>query len=226
MPEHDSGPQRPAWFEQALACFQEALDLTDRDETPGFYGVILHDIADLHMAAGDVHEAAAYFRESIGYKEKADDPGDLATTMIALGDCLIGCGERTEARAVLDQTKELLAQNTGTIESARRAVRLHSLGQSYRVLGGRGQEGAYIEALTVYQAALGLIDAEADPGPYAAVLEDIGDVHRAQGRLREAHTSYAEAVGHMRRHEGEGAKRSLASLLRALGRIRRQIGEL
>lgn len=223
MPGQDCSPPQPTWFVQSLACFQEALELTDPEDAPGLYGIILHDIAELHLEIDDLQEAADRFRESISYKEKADNPSDLVITRIAYGDCLIRSGERTEARAVLDRTRDLLSENAGTIDSSRRAVRLHSLGQSFEALGARGQEGAYSEALAAYQEALGLLSAETDSGSYATVLENIGDVYQAQGNLQEARASYTKAVECMR-HE-EGAERRVAALLRVLGRVHHQIGK-
>ncbi|WP_063748966.1 tetratricopeptide repeat protein [Streptomyces sp. NRRL B-24484] len=220
MPD-DREPQGPSWFGQALTCFQGALDLTDPDKDPGSYGVILHDIADTHRAVGDNPQAAAYYRQSIEYKYRADSPADLATTMIAFGDCLIDCGEPVEALAALDQAGEIIGQ---VREATRQAVGFRDLGLAYERLGNRGIKDAYTKALNNYQASLKLINPEIESGSYATVLRDIGDVHKAQGRLSEAHASYKEALEHLRRHDG--SERVMASLLISLGRISRQIGTL
>ncbi|MFI7337280.1 FxSxx-COOH system tetratricopeptide repeat protein [Streptomyces sp. NPDC050085] len=217
-------PDASSWFTQALLCFEEALELTDPVENPGLYGIIQHDIAETHRAAGDLRTAATHYRLSLEHQQAGDDPGNLVTTMIALGDCLIGCGELTQARAAMDETQDFLGQAAHAMEPARRAVRLHGLGQSYELLGSRGQETAYDKALSNYQEALGLIPVENDPVSYGTVLQNIGDVHRAQDRLTEAHTSYTEAADHMRR--GDSPQRNLVSVLLDLGRVRRRIGSL
>jgi len=105
-----------------------------------------------------------------------------------------------------------------------RAVRIHSLGNGYESLGGEGQEDAYAEALEAYQAALGLIDADADPGSYGTVLRDIGDVYQGQGRLAESAAAYEDAVQHVRGHPE--LQRTLASILIDLGRARRRMAEM
>ena len=217
-------PQEPSWFEQSLAAFQEALGLIDREREPGVYGVVLHDIGDVHSAAGDLQQAAASYRDAVKYKLLADDPGDLATTLVALGSCLVNADEPTEARSVLDQAKEVLSREAGRIDRRLRAIRLQELGRGYEQLGGRGQPGAYGQALTAYTAALQLVDAQADPAFYGTLLQDIGDVHSAEGRLREAVAAYEKAVERLR--GVADARGSLPSLLVNLGRVRRRIGAL
>jgi tetratricopeptide (TPR) repeat protein len=217
-------PQEPSWFEQSLAAFQEALGLIDREREPGAYGVVLHDIGDVHAAAGDLQQAAASYRDAVKYKLLADDPGDLASTLAALGSCLVGADEPTEARSVLDQAKEVLSKGAGRIDRRLRAIRLQELGRAYEELGGRRQAGAYGEALTAYTAALELVDAQADPAFYGTLLQDIGDVHLAEGRLREAVAAYEKAVERLR--GVADARGRLPSLLVSLGRVRRRIGAL
>jgi len=184
----------------------------------------LHEIADVHTAAGDLQAATASYRDAAKYKLLADDPGDLAATLVALGTCLIHTDEPTEARSTLDQAKELLSREGSKIERRLRAIRLHELGRAFEELGGRKQQGAYGEALAAYTAALELVDAKTDPGFYGTLLQDIGDVHTADGRLREAAVAYEKAVEHLR--GAEDAKGRLPSALISLGRARRRIGKL
>src|SRR5512132_775618 len=224
MPGRRGSPLEPSWFVQALAAFQEALELVDRDKDPGLYGMVLHELADVHTATGDLQAAAASYRDAAKYKRLVGDPGDLAPTLVALGTCLIRADEPTEARSTLDQAKELLSKEGSRIERRLRAIRLQELGRAYEELGGRKQPGAYGEALTAYTAALELVDAETDPGFYGTVLQDIGDVHGAEGRLSEAVVAYEKAVEHLRRAEDASDRLPLA--LVSLGRVRRRFGTL
>jgi tetratricopeptide (TPR) repeat protein len=219
-----SSPLEPSWFDQALAAFQEALELVDRDKDPGLYGMILHELADVHTVTGDLQAAAASYRDAAKYKRLVGDPGDLAPTLVALGTCLIRADEPTEARSTLDQAKELLSKEGSMIERRLRAIRLQELGRAYEELGGRKQPGAYGEALTAYTAAVELVDAETDPGFYGTVLQDIGDVHGTEGRLSEAVAAYEKAVEHLRRAEDASDRLPLA--LVSLGRVRRRFGTL
>lgn len=222
VPENDTipangGPLAASWTEPVLACFTEALELTDGESEPGFYGVILHDVADTYRLADDLPTALTYYRQSAEYKERGGTPGDLATTRIALVDCLVEVGQCPEARIVLDQTTADLE----LIPDAERAFYLHEAGLSYEALGKHGMRDAYAAALTAYQKARALLDPAADPGGFARVLRDIGDVQVALGRLDEAEKSYGDAIEMTRNRPG--TDRSLASMLVTLGRLRRQL---
>src|SRR4030095_8773943 len=121
-----------SWFDQALAAFQEALELVDRDRDPRLYGMVLHEIGDVHTAAGDLQAAAASYRDAAKYKRLVGDPGDLAPTLLALGTCLIHADEPIEARSTLDQAKELLSKEGSRIERRLRGNRLRETGRADR----------------------------------------------------------------------------------------------
>ena len=211
---HEPESRESFWIDQALAAFQEALGLVDASTTPGFYGVVLHDIADTYEKKGDIQQAITKYQESVEYKRMSDGPEDLATTLLAFGDLLIESGNLTKARSILDEAKPILAKEA-------HAVRIHRLGTAYESLGQEGQRDAYAEALEAYQAALALVDADADPGSYATVLRDIGDVYQAQGSLAESAAAYEDAVEHIRGRPD--MQRTLASILVDLGRVRRKM---
>ncbi|WP_306334991.1 tetratricopeptide repeat protein [Streptomyces sp. KL118A] len=219
MPEETS-QSRPARLEQALACFYEARGLTDPEESPGVYGIILHDIADTYRDARDLKEAVEYFRQAVSYKQQADNPSDLATTMTALANTLVAMGERTEARDVLER---LTGEVPKIGDTERRAAVLHNMALTHEELGRMGVEGAYADAVAACQAVLALVDGDSDPGWYASVLKDMGDVYDAQDMLPQAHAAYEEAVRYTRRIEGTST--SLITVLIALGRTSRRLGK-
>lgn len=204
----------------ALGAYKEAAQLLDRDQDPGFYGVIMHDIGDIQLADGNLTEAVAAYREAVTYKLKRTPahPSDLTTTMLALSDCLVETGELAEARTILGQIGQVLPQIE---DQAQRASRLHRLGAALQRLGGKGQTDAYAEALVAYQGALTLLDPAADAVTYATVLNDVGAIYRAQEKFADARDAYEQAVQHMRQTP-EG-KHHLVPMLIDLGRIRLQI---
>ncbi|QES43180.1 hypothetical protein DEJ49_21290 [Streptomyces venezuelae] len=216
----ETSQSRPARLEQALACFYEARGLTDPEESPGVYGIILHDIADTYRDAHDLKEAVEHFRQAVSYKQQADNPSDLATTMTALANTLVSMGERTEARDVLEQ---LSAEVPKIGNTERRAAVLHNMALTYEELGRMGVERAYADAVSACRAVLALIDGASDPGWYASVLKDMGDVYDAQDMLPQAHAAYEEAVRYTRRMESTSA--SLITVLIALGRTSRRLGK-
>ncbi|WP_369217093.1 tetratricopeptide repeat protein, partial [Streptomyces flavofungini] len=221
MPD-ETGRPRPARFEQALACFREARELTDPDDAPGVYGVIVHDEAETYRSAGDLGRAAELFRQAVAFQERADNPSALTTSMAALAGVLVSLREPVEAREVLKRLGIEIPKIDGPQP---RAVALHNLGLAYEDLGGLGVDEAYADAVTAHRAVLDLLDGESDPGWYATVLRDLGDAYAAQDLLSLAHASYEEAVRYTRRIGG-GRSHSLITMLIVLGRASRRLGTL
>ena len=218
--ERLAGAGMPDAYAEALSAYTEAAELVDRDADPGFYGVIMHDIADTRLASGNAAEAAAAYREAAAYKRKRvpAQPGDLAATMLALVDCLIESGDLAEARTALDELPAIVRQIP---EPSYRAARLRQIGAAFKQLAEAGQADAYPAALTAYTDALLLIDAAGDPGTYATVLNETGSIFKAQGQYEQARDAYQRAVEHMRR-DPDG-RYQLASMLVDLGRMRLQL---
>ncbi len=222
MPEGhpDDHTGQSSWLEQALACFQEALDLTDAGQQPGLYGVILHDIASTHQVLGDTAAALTSYEQAVEAKRRRQGEfGDLLITMTAYSDCLIEAGNLTHARTVLEEARQVVSR----LEASERWRHLHRLGRQYEELAGSGMNDAYPEALTLYQAVRDLLHPDTDPLSYATVLKDIADIHTAQGDLRQAETGYAQAIEHLR--PIPETERTRASMLITLGRIRLQLAE-
>ena len=181
----------------------------------------MHDIGDVYKVRGDREQAAAAYREAVTHKRKRlpHNAGDLAQTMEVLSDFLISINDLAEARIILDQLNEVLPL---IVNPAERARHMDNVGRGYLVLGERGQEDAYMEAIKAYKGALEIVNAETDPASYAKVLQSIGDVYEAQDKLDDARVAYEQAVYNMRRVPN--AKSDLAGMLLDLGRIQRQIG--
>lgn len=83
----------------AMRHYRHALELLDSQAEPGLYGVILHDIADIHLALGRVAEAVATFEIAIENKSRAGDRIDLARTWYALGAARARSGGDSEQSA-------------------------------------------------------------------------------------------------------------------------------
>jgi tetratricopeptide (TPR) repeat protein len=209
----------PQWFQLAISTFREALGLIDAEASPGFYGVVMHDIAAAQVAAGKYRDGAATYEESARYKRLGGNKDDLIITLMAMSECLIGGEQPAAAKATLDEAGKILADT----ELGRRGVRLYRIGQAYEMVGMMGQEGARDRALACYRETLELLDAEAEPVSYATVLHSLGDVCRAANRLKEAVDAYQQAVGYLREHSADSA--SFKSYLIDLGRTLVEVGK-
>ncbi len=147
-------------------------ELTDPDDPPGVYGVIVHDEAGTHRSADDLGPDAELVRQAVACQVRADDPSALTTSTAAPANVLVALRETGEARDVLKRLGVEVPRNGG---AQPRAAAPHDLGLAYGDLGGPGADEAYSEAVTAHRAVLDLLDGGSDPGWYATVLRDLGD---------------------------------------------------
>ena len=69
----------------ALTDYRQALELTDAEADPRFYGVVLHDIAGVLRAQGELEEAVRLYQQAADHKQRGDaDPDDIVVTVLSL----------------------------------------------------------------------------------------------------------------------------------------------
>ncbi|MEJ2859928.1 hypothetical protein [Actinomycetospora flava] len=210
------------YLDQALAAFERALALTDADERPVTYGVLLHDIAQVHESSGRVLEAADLYRRSAAAKRTGAAPEDLQITLTSLAKCLLRAGEIEEAHVVADEAAELLSRPGMDLSRSRRADRVYRLGLLYEQLGDQGAVGAYRQALETFEWALTLIDEQARPGTCGGVLRAAARMQVLLGRVQDAAVSLTEAVRFLDRHGDPVAQ---VSGLIDLGRVYQRLAD-
>ena len=87
--------ERRQAYPEALAAYRQALELTDAEADPGSHGVVLHDIADVLRAQGELEEAVRLYRQAADHKQRGDASlRSQATTIRALGLAYEGLGDR------------------------------------------------------------------------------------------------------------------------------------
>ncbi len=175
-------------FQEALETAEQALELVSPEAEPGFYGVVLHDRADVLRAQGQLGEAIDAYRSAAEHKARGDNRADEVVTLLALAAAEDEAGHRAEAVAVARGALAKLRDN-----GVERATTWHSAGRLLESLGERA------EALSAYGRVLELVSPEAEPGFYGVVLHDRADVLRAQGQLGEAIDAYRSAAEHKAR---------------------------
>src|SRR5437660_1371924 len=90
--------ERRRAYPEALDAYQDALKFADPGDDPRSYGVILHDIADVHYAQGDLDEAARLYREAADRKRQAGSSARTqVTTLLALAEAQRDLGRAGEA---------------------------------------------------------------------------------------------------------------------------------
>ncbi|MFC5138500.1 hypothetical protein ACFPK1_09685 [Actinomycetospora rhizophila] len=210
------------YLDQALAAFERARELTDVDEHPATYGVVLHDIALVHESSGRVSEAADLYRRSAAAKRIGSAPDDLQITLSALATCLIDAGEVGEAHTVADEALELLGRPGLDLDRSRRADRAYRLGLLYERLGEHGARGADRQALETFEWALSLLDEQASPGYCGRILRAVARMQVLLGRVHDASASLTEAVRFLER---DGDAMVLVSGLIDLGRVYQRLAD-
>lgn len=149
--------------EAALAAYEEALkvlrSLPERDEQGE--GVVLHDIADVHVASGDADEAASLYGEAAELKRASGSPRDRAITLQALARTLGRLGRFDEALAA---QRERLAAVQGDGLAEARALE--------EIAGLQRQLGNLDAAVDAYMQSAELLRGENEPQRLAGVLAE------------------------------------------------------
>ena len=209
-------------YPQALAAYRQALDLTDAEADPRFYGVILHDIADVHRALGELDEAARLYREAADHKQRGQaSPADQARTLLALGRTFQRGRDYPQALAAYRQA---LVLTDAEADPRFYGVILHDIAEVHRALGEldeaarlyreaadhkqRGGSSARDQAITV--RALGL------------TFEEQGE-REAEGAYPQALAAYRQALDLT---DAEADPRFYGVILHDIADVHRALGEL
>jgi tetratricopeptide (TPR) repeat protein len=118
-------------YAEALEAYQQALELLDVEQEPQFYGVVLHDIADVYQAQGQLGQALEYYQRAAEAKKRGNNPGSLVSTLRALADVQVELEQETKALQVLESCLDLLRGLPAPEKPRQLAGVLVSLGQIY-----------------------------------------------------------------------------------------------
>ena len=207
-------------YREALAAYRQALELTDAEADPPFYGVVLHDIADVLRAQGELEEAVRLYRQAADHKQRGDASlRSQATTIRALGLAYEGLGDR----GVRDAYREALAAYRQALELTDAeadprfyGVVLHDIADVLRA------QGELEEAVRLYQQAADHKQrGDASARDQGVTLRALAEVQQELGRPGEAVRAGTEAVRLLRASAGS-EPRALAEALVLVARIQLQ----
>ena len=91
----------------ALACYQDALDLAREAGDDDRVGLLLGTVAECHRGAGNLAAAESFFNESLRTKSMRANPRVRAQALSNLACVLVSSGRRGEARAALAESRAL-----------------------------------------------------------------------------------------------------------------------
>lgn len=244
-------------LEEAIKAHEERLQILGEEAESDLQAkaITLHDIADVRQETRDFEGAANLYAEAADLKRQAaENPADLAGTLLAQARMLSQLDRFEEAESVLEERLVILRSLP---EPRRRseAITLHEIGsvrrnlrrpeealQAYREAEAIEREVNSVGELSATLLFLGrtlkeLGDAEGalaayeerlslvdDPQSTGVTLHDIADIRMARGEDEEALSLYRRAAGEKRKVEGK--ETDLAITLGALGQALRGRGDL
>ncbi|MDT0445073.1 AfsR/SARP family transcriptional regulator [Streptomyces johnsoniae] len=174
-------------YDEALSLLRDALDLLEatddrqgQAETHQHLGFVLENCGRLPEALGHERRALALYRA-------AGNGPDEARSLNVVGWLLARLGEHREA---LDYCREALRLQQEGDDALGLAATLDSLGYVQHQLG------AWPDALRAYERALSLLRGPGlgDRSLEAALLQRLGDTHRALGNDAAAGEAWADAL--------------------------------
>ena len=146
-------------YTEARTVYRQAQDLIDVEDTPQFYGVVLHGLGNCYAyMKEDLAQALAYYRQAQQY---FTGTVSMVISMEAQAYVLLEMGQAKETLETCWQALQILQAIPAPSESARMA-RIHDFrGRIYEQ-----ERQGYAEALDAYQQTLNLIDGEHEPQFY------------------------------------------------------------
>jgi CHAT domain-containing protein/Tfp pilus assembly protein PilF len=196
-----------AWYERALDSAQAAGYLTQQ-------AILANNIAGIHYVRGNPEQAVAYFDRAIAAHERRGDRASIGEVLYNKGSLFFRLGE---VQAALPLLLDALDENTAhESDSEQVAYTTARIGSALLYLGN------FTQARNFLNRALQLHLEHESWNQYARVLQLIGKLELAEGRLDEAMAIHRDTVARFRdigRRSGEiDANLALADDYLAAGR--------
>jgi CHAT domain-containing protein/tetratricopeptide (TPR) repeat protein len=169
---------------QALAVWQEALQLTVALTDPGLEGVVLGASGIVHQMRGDLEAAAADLRAAAGIFRRIGNLGLEGSSIAPAGRVALRLGDLGRAQESFERALEI-GRLTGNARSE--ALALNDLGYFHEALGDAPG------ALRYFEQALALHRSVGDRRKEAATLANLGRLQASpQAAFAEALRIYRE----------------------------------
>jgi len=93
---------------EAMYLYKKSLDLAKGYENTSYYGVIIHNIGDIHMSNGDLDEAEKCYYEAYACYSGKQDQAILSELLIHLGKLYLLKEQPARAREFFDNAVDML----------------------------------------------------------------------------------------------------------------------
>ncbi len=188
-------------YADALAAFQKALALTDREKDPKSWTVTASSVAEMHRYLRSWKEAKKFYTEILSLRKKHYGPTarETAETLTSLVLLLVSMNRLEEAESLLDRTLDI---NKGFF------------GKNFEKVAKMRSVLAMNKAHSRQRNPNVVIDLDNTSG----LLEDKGRMEEAEPRMRDALAIEEATFG--KNHPNVAVRlNSLAQLLKDMGRL-------
>ncbi len=174
-------------YEDAEACHQQALKISQTCGYSVHESVSLANIGLFHDCGGDYNRSVAALRQAIAITESTGDIRQGGVTLDYLGYSYLNQGDYAHAQEVLEAAYHLLHSRGIRLWEVKA---LSNLGLLHHCLGEEDRALAYLDQALTMVRSVGYTRQE------ARVLTRRGHVLIALGRLVEATSSYQQTLAH------------------------------
>lgn len=171
-------------WESAISCGNRAVTLCERHGQPRTAAFALNNLSMAYRWAGRYAEAAACGARAIDLFEAVSDPVNLGAALYTLGNVHITQGDAEKALALYLRAEATMRQ----YGEGRTALTWSGIARALRILG------RYDAAESYYQKALAAQRGLNDRVGVVNVLDGLGLMYHAMGKLDAAHTAYQQAL--------------------------------
>ena len=164
-------------IDQAIALFQQSLEITEKTGDVQTKAATLHQLAILYANQGEIDQAITLYQQSLELKEKIGDVQGKAATLHNLAGIYANQGEIDQAIALYQQSLEI-TEKIGDVKT--KASTLHCLAVIY------ANQGEIEQAIALYQQSLEIEEKIGNVQGKAMTLWWLGHIANGQGNPEQA----------------------------------------
>jgi len=178
-------PLNQGRFQDAIALFQQSLELQRRLGDVQAEAATLNSLANIHIQQGKIEKAIALFQQSLELQQRIGNVQGEAATLNSLACIHTQHGEIEKAIALFQQSLEL-QRRLGDVQAE--AATLSNLAGTYVYKGEIEQAITLFQQSLKFQQRLGNVQGE------AATLHQLAYIHAHQGDIETAITLYQQSL--------------------------------
>jgi tetratricopeptide (TPR) repeat protein len=172
-------------FQEAIALFQQSLELQRRIGDVQAEAATLNGLANIHIQQGKIEKAIALFEQSLELQQRIGNVQGEAVTLNNLAGIHVQLGKIEKAIALFQQSLKL-QQRIGNVQGE--AATLHQLAYIH------AHQGDIETAITLYQQSLNLTRCVGDVQGEAATLNNLAYIYSQKEEIEDAITLYQQSL--------------------------------